>query len=276
MENIQFLKTLTPDKLRPLIRELTAQRFTLKDTEIRNRTINYWSQEGLLLGDSRKGAWRRLSYLDILWLRIVSHLRGFEISLELIRKVKEAICNDDIPLWSLYSDHEVPEDEARISSLASLVVQAIGFRRQPVIILTRQGEVKTLYPDSADVTGAFFSRLDLLSKTFLCVSLNEVMLDSFRKIGMAILTSNLEVFTPAEAEVITRLRGSELKSVRVTLDQGREIDLLDVTAPAELSPVDRFLEIVWCQGYERITSSTRDGRVTYFDYPDGCFYRYDR
>jgi len=273
-ENLFSRTNLAPDQLKSLIRELTAPRFTLKDTEIKNRNITHWSQEGLLIGDTRKGAWRRLSYVEVLWMRIIAHLRGFEIPLDMIRTVKKEICNDSILVWALYAhpDGRGPDlpaaDTGRVSVLASLVIHAILYRRKPVIVVTRKDEVKSLYLDGTDSTEHFFARYDLLSTSFICVSLAEVMRDSFRKIDAGILSSDLQVLTPAEAEVITCLRTVDLKSVIVSQGTNPEVDLFQTAEAEGLDPVFLLLDLIWRKGYERITWAMKDGRVTYFDYPD--------
>jgi len=259
------------DKIDPLLTELLKPRFTVKATEIKNRNLNHWGNQGLMIGEFEVGKWRRLNYIEILWLRIVAHLRGFEISLEMIREVRNAICTDNIPLWAVYEGSGFKEDGVRekyatpISSLTSMIIHTILFRWQYVIIVTKEGEVKTLNVDAIDRSNDFFYRNDLVSKTFLCVSMTEVLLDSFRKIALETLTQ-LSILTPAEAELVGLLRRDQLKSVTIRLDSGREMDLFVLAMDTDT--VSTLLNLIWQQGYQRITWKSKDGRVTYFEWPD--------
>ncbi len=261
---------LTPEMVDALLMELHKPRFTIKDTEVKHRNITHWGHEGLLVGEFQEGKWRRLNYLEILWLRIMAHMRSYEIPLKLIRKVREAICMDNIPLWALYEDLGIIGPGMRekysipISSLTSIVLQTILFRSQFVLILDREGGVKSLNLDKADQTIGFFSRYDLSAKTFLCVSITEVMLDSFRKIGPAVL-SQLSVLTTPEAEVIGLLRVDKFARVTINLNEVMVSDLDDLSAGRDRIAV--LLELIWRQGYRRITWASSDGRVTYFDCP---------
>jgi hypothetical protein len=203
-----------------------------------------------MIGEFQEGKWRRLSYIEILWLRIVAHLRSFEIPLEMIRQVREAICIENFA--------------TKISSLTSMVMHTILTRSKFVIILTHDGTVKSVDLDKADQSMGFFFRHDLLSKTFLCVSLTEVMLDSFRKID-AVVLSELSVLTAPEAEVISLLHADKLKLVTIALGEGREPGLFELAGDNDKVTV--LLDLIWRNGYERITWASTDGRVTYFDRP---------
>ncbi len=253
-----------------LLTELLKPRFTIRDTEVKHRNITHWGHEGLMIGEFQEGKWRRLNYLEILWLRIVAHLRSFEISLEMIREVKKVICIDGNPLWSFYEDQGASEPGLRekypdrIISLTSMVMHTILTRSQFVIILTHDGTVKSLDLDKADQAIGFFFRRGLQSKTFLCVSLTEVMLDSFRKIDFEVL-SQLPVLTSPEAEVIRLLRDDKLKSVAMAFSDGNETDLFELAGDND--KVNFLLDLIWRNGYERITWASKDGRVTYFDRP---------
>jgi len=173
-------------------------------------------------------------------------------------------------LWSVYEDLEsqAPElrarDAARISSLTSMVLHTLLNRSTFVIMLTHEGVVKTINLDQADQSRDFFIRHDLWSKTFLCVSLTEVMLDSFRKVDVEVL-SQMGVLTAPEAEVIRLLHQDQLKSVVIGLEAGRECDLFELAG--ENDRVKVLLDLLWKSGYHRITWASKDGRITYFDCP---------
>ncbi len=254
-----------------LLEELEQPRFTIRDTEVQHRNITHWGHQGLLMGEFEEGKWRRLNYLEILWLRIVAHYRSFDIPLEKIRSVREAIGSDTIPTWSMGNDGVDieaaldPASQKRVSILASMVVETILHRTHFGIFLTLDGSVKSLNLDTADQTSGFWMRQDLLSKTFLCVSLSEVMQDSFRKVNREILEA-LSVLTLPESEVVNLLLKDQISTISVGLADGRLLDLFELSNAKDHVPA--FLDVIWRMGYQRITWSSRDGRVTYFDYPE--------
>ncbi|MFA5815059.1 MAG: hypothetical protein WC865_05515 [Bacteroidales bacterium] len=254
-----------------VFRELQQPIFTIRESLVPHRNVTHWDHQGLLIGETLEGRWRRLNFVEIFWLRIVAHLRSFEIPLAMIKKVKESICTESIYLWSVYKGIGSTEEgllekyPTRISSLTSLLIHTILFRWQYIIIVPKEGEVKTLNINTIDPSSNFFYRNDLVTKTFLCVSMTEVLLDSFRKIALETLTQ-LSILTPAEAELVGLLRRDQLKSVTIRLDSGRELDLFVLAMDTDT--VSTLLNLIWQQGYQRITWESKDGRVTYFEWPD--------
>jgi hypothetical protein len=262
------MNTAQSNSIQTLIDALQKPRFTIRDSEVERRNIAHWGLNDLLIGEYEPGKWRRLNYVEILWLRIVAHMRSFDVPLEKIKMVKDAIGMESIPLWSFYQELGITEEDmvqkypTRISSLTSMVMIAILFRSRFVIIVTREGEVKSFDIDVSDQAMAFFYRKDLRSKTFLCISITEVLFDSFRMITPDILCE-LMVVTPNEAEVVNLLRVHKLSSVKVLFEDGREPDLFEIADEADR--IQQLFEMIWPQDYHRITWASTDGRVTYFD-----------
>jgi len=76
---------------------LGARIFTVKDTGLSYRTLNHWTEVGLL-DDDRKddNAWRRLSIGDVFWIKILMALRAYGLSIEQLHAVREHIwCSDE-------------------------------------------------------------------------------------------------------------------------------------------------------------------------------------
>jgi len=264
-------EAISSEILETLLPALHKPRFTIRDSDVGRRNIAHWGDNELLIGEFEPGKWRRFTYLEVIWLRMVAHMRSFDVPLEKIKKVKDAICAETIPLEVFCQELGISmedmgqKQETRISSLTSMFIQTILFRYRFVVIVTRGGEVKSLNLDTSDQSIGFLKRHDLSSKTFLSLSLTEVMLDSFSKIDVDTL-SQLFVLTTAEAEVISLLRDNKLMSVHIALDDGRETDLFDLAGEKDV--VTELLNLIWRQGYHRITWESKDGRVTYFDWPD--------
>ncbi len=75
---------------------LSEEQFTIKDTGIKYRVINHWSQQGLLRDsrDDKGTGWRKFSFIDVTWLKILSELRAFGLSLDKIKVAFKTISND--------------------------------------------------------------------------------------------------------------------------------------------------------------------------------------
>lgn len=62
--------------------------FTRGDVGIELRKIYHWEQEGLLKSKNENREWRKYSFVEYVWLKIIEQLRSVNIGLETIHKIK--------------------------------------------------------------------------------------------------------------------------------------------------------------------------------------------
>lgn len=71
---------------------LAVPRFRVSDTEENYRTINYWDEQGLLIGRREKvDSWRKFSILDLVWIRILKRLKKYGIEGDKILQLKKSL-----------------------------------------------------------------------------------------------------------------------------------------------------------------------------------------
>jgi hypothetical protein len=72
---------------------LNNKKNTVKDSGATYRQINHWAKTGLIEDKSRKSAegWRRLSFLDLVWIQVIVELRRYGVPLELLKIARSAI-----------------------------------------------------------------------------------------------------------------------------------------------------------------------------------------
>lgn len=68
-----------------------TKNYTLNDTNLSSRQMNYYEEKGLLLSKHEQYFTHRFSLRDIIWLRLVSRFREFTLSLETIKEIKEEL-----------------------------------------------------------------------------------------------------------------------------------------------------------------------------------------
>jgi DNA-binding transcriptional MerR regulator len=274
-----------------LERELLEPRFTAGDTEVKHRNITHWDKMGLLNHDPDNGKWRRYNYLDIIWLRIIAHLRSFNISLEVIQSLKDSLFLPSISSWDIYSsslgseviskialemEGNLPDpinDPKKIeemkndmySALFFMVSDAVLLRNHWSILVNKEGEAIPFKESQADQYEAFFKTSEFTRKTFMSVSLTEVIIESFRKIKVDILSDRMAILTSGEGKILQLLRQGELKSLKVTFDQDDEIDLIEETRVKKVEPEARLTELLFKDAYSTITAKTNNGKITYFE-----------
>lgn len=85
--------------------QLNKKSYPVSTTVTSYRTINSWSEAGLLLGENeRDNGWRKFSFLDLLWLEVIKELRAVGFGLEKIAVLKDCLFK------GLYTKHK--EDTA--------------------------------------------------------------------------------------------------------------------------------------------------------------------
>lgn len=77
-----------------LIEFINEPRYTVKDTSASYRIINHWMTLGLIedtRSEDMSAGWRKLSFKQVLWVRILSELRKFGLSLETLQTTFESL-----------------------------------------------------------------------------------------------------------------------------------------------------------------------------------------
>lgn len=58
-----------------LYEDLTREIFTVQDTGLSYQIVKFWGAQGLLLNEKEGGKWRKFSFLDYMWLKVLDELR---------------------------------------------------------------------------------------------------------------------------------------------------------------------------------------------------------
>ena len=71
---------------------LQEKRFTIKDSEASYRLMNHWTELGLV-EDSivNEEGWRRLSLVDLIWIKALMEMRRFGMPLNALKTVKDSV-----------------------------------------------------------------------------------------------------------------------------------------------------------------------------------------
>jgi len=87
------IETYCSDPLFKEVRKLVNERnFNVNETDITYRMIGHWDKQDLLPESLRENyGWRKFTFVEMFWLRIIKHLREFGLSLDKIAFVKECI-----------------------------------------------------------------------------------------------------------------------------------------------------------------------------------------
>jgi DNA-binding transcriptional MerR regulator len=245
-----------------LFKKLTEKQFNLKvfDKSISYRTVNYWDEKGYLLfeRDKDETEWRKLSFVDYIWLRMLDELRKMGIAVEPVVGVlfrEFGIREDEIEELSLdqyASLKQMPFDEIvkkvdkeMISErFCLLLVNIIAYRVKLAIRIFNDGEFAQLYsnPDFHGIVVKSFQKERQVKtendnyQSFISISIANLISEYVESKDLDNIVS-LSLLTDAEAELMNHVRNKELHEITISFAEGKptRLKLTEVDYNADIA-----------------------------------------
>lgn len=291
LENNPELKIKLFDKLRERV-------FLKTELDIVYSDLANWERSNLLDigGDSKKGNWKQLNYIEYIWIKIIQELSQFGFKYEEIETYKsnlflvpnlgeliQAAKIDKVhieeqlgadALNELDSITKAGYDDSKgfgYSYFEIMIVQAIGsgdkwsllfFKDRPGFYLPISTEAFRGY----DLTDKSEIPEELLSKTFLSISLSDIISkflvdgeNSFQKRTISILTKN-------EHGILKQIRKGykNIKSIKIKF-KNNQMDMLEVTSFKKVKLEGRLLDYIKKGDYQSISIDTVDGKIVNYE-----------
>lgn len=137
--------------------KLRNKQFPVGKTSISYRNVNHWEEMGLLFDDeNRKDGWRKFSIVELVWLHIIKELREYGMSLEAIKKVKEAITFPD-------KKHQF--------LLFEIYVSAFIYEKDAFLIVAKDGLSGFGIAEEIEMT----QQLHPFPKSYITISINSML-----------------------------------------------------------------------------------------------------
>ncbi len=279
--------------------DLLRERVFLKtELDIVYSDLVNWERSNLLSigGDSDKGDWKKLNYIEYTWVKIIQELRQFgfnyddiitykielfrQINLEQIiesssidsKNLEQQLDSDSLDKLKAISDTDLDDNiNIGISFFETIMANAIisgekwsflFFKEIPGFCFPISTEVFRGF----DLIGKSGIPMELLSKTFLSVSLSDIiskfLVDgetSFQERTISILTKN-------EHKLLKQIRKgyNDIKSVKIRF-KNNQMDMIEVTSLKKVKLESRLLEYIKKGDYQTITIDTVDGKIVNFE-----------
>lgn len=103
---------------------LNTKFFTANQTGAGYRVLSSWTKSGLMPDGVALEGWKRFTVVEAVWLEIIRELRSFGVSIEEIKKIKDAVIQ-----W----------DGSRYKQLECYLFQAISSSDDPYVIIWDNG-----------------------------------------------------------------------------------------------------------------------------------------
>lgn len=277
------------DKILELLERLLKKSFIGTDTGVPYRSINHWENSGLIDNDRGEArSWRRFSFVEFIWIRMVDEMRKAGLPMEAIKVVKghlfqpASLVDLDLHLRSIYragdkqhpdqqagkeameadmrqrfdGDHEAQQVEG--NWLQHLILSTILKRCPVILVVFTDGTPLAIHEEP----GFFISpeRLDRLSfETHLRIPITGI-LKEFLRGGLAIeRMGDLQILEPNEQTVLRIIQSGQYSSVTVNF-KDQKMKSLHMRQSQEVTR--RIVDVLAAGRYQDISIVQHEGQVT--------------
>jgi DNA-binding transcriptional MerR regulator len=247
-----------------LCEQVLERRWSVSDVGVPSRWISHWDRAHVLMDVEREGAgWRKFSFIDYVWLRIVCELRAFGLALPAVRRVKDILAAP-LPVEPQLALRKTRQ-RSSYNVLLLLIAEAV-VTKAPINLLVRpDGETLLFNESQADAYGP---ELELFrTAPHLCVPLTGMLGEMVRRNSIDFIVPRIPLLSRTEAETLALLREGRLQRLEATLASG---EVLTVIPPdsTDLAAAERTLvEHLMLHPYREIRYETDDGKQVVFHPP---------
>lgn len=253
------LRNQTP-KLLTTMRE---KKNTTITTQLDSRTLNYWTQCGLLDKSSvdTQPKWHKFSFVDVVFIHIARKLRVFGLGLEQVCRAKQSL----FELVKLTDTNDVVALDATFSKLEAAILFAFALKGHGNIFLVVQSDGTTACMTEVDI--ALNRDQGVIPDDYICVNVNAMLAktDILDKLKTEIMQEIVEPLQQTgEKQVLESLRQTGTTEVLVKKNgKTGKIVHVDMTQEvADMSNMPDFGNISIQRRHGKTVRTTRTTSVT--------------
>lgn len=257
--------------------------FDVKDTGVTYKTINHWDKQDLLVSRrTEESKWRKFSFVEFVWLKMLEQFRSIGISIPILQKVKADVFlpveTEDI--YRVFQKNkallnELPDGgqkdqlKDRLTSgfskgptsvpmLQFLICETI-FDRTPVsLIVFVDGDWFPWYENRPGIYSNE-DRQRIAYHTHVRVSITEIIKDFLVGEKSTYILPELHLLTSTETKLLEIIHSGEYESITIHFKDS-SIKSLDMV---KAQPVKRRLvDILSESDYQEIVIKSHQGMVT--------------
>ncbi len=247
-----------------LCEQVLERRWSVSDVGVPSRWISHWDRARVLMDVEREGTgWRKFSFIDYVWLRIVCELRAFGLALPAIRRVK-TILAAPLPVEPQLALRKTRE-RSSYNVLLLLIAEAV-VTKAPINLLIRADGETLLYNESQ--AGAYGPELELFrTAPHVCVPLTGMLGEMIRRNSIDFIVPRIPLLSRAEAETLALLREGRLQRLEAILESGGSMTVIPPESSDPAATERTLLERLMLHPYREIRYETDDGKQVTFHAP---------
>jgi len=265
--------------------KIQEPRFTIRATGISRRRMSFWGQD-LVPSQMEEGSWKRYTYLEIVWFRMIEIMRSFDLPLEIIKQLKKSFWVE-VSAWDLFQhpgvkevinqlaahDHLDPRyldfSEETITAMKKdkhswlyfMVLDNLFLRNHWMILVNQKGQFVPLKMDGLEQYTKMFDIPEFIASSFVSVSITEAIQRSADTREIQLFLGDLGLLSPSQIQILSLLRNQELQSLTVTMDSGAEMDLILESEGQENGARDLFLNLILTCSYRSFQARSYTGAL---------------
>jgi hypothetical protein len=266
-------------------------KFKRSELKLDPRVANHWSEKGLFPGNQVTGAWLQFNLSEAFWARIIIKLREFNVSLEVIKKIKESFFNEPQTIYSANdkeyiiqkmkesnvfndkilknaNDHEIWASIFKLKlNDFELMLQSILLQRKPFYIILDNHEKVILVEESSLLTETNEAYLneykEITQKSHIRISMNEILGDLVKCLGDLNCSEKIPILTEKEAEIIRLMRADNISKIEIKYKTNSEPEIIEITTLNLINEKTRLSDLIISRGYQNITVKTQNGKIVH-------------
>jgi len=278
---------------------LDEKPYRVVDTGIHPKILADWNRKDLLMFKPEPNKMHRFSLTEFVWVKFIEKMREYNFPLPIIKAFREDFFNGSFDthiaevnpsfLFDVMKDMDgIKENPEKFKeffekvdlktfidstlpkgvlsgNLLELFIMLSLFLKTPIsFFIDHNGKGIIFNPlmlsdgvyDEEDISG-------LLSKSFVSISLSEILSEVLVLSELDILNGQLMIISDEEANVLQALREDDLSSVVIRFDKDNQMDLMEVKKLQKPEREARLMDMMLKDGYQDITVKTQHGKVVY-------------
>lgn len=272
-----------------LLRNTSFKRSELK---LDPRVANHWAEKGLFVREYKHGEWLTFNLTEAYWIKTIMKLRDFNVSLDVIKKIKESFFDDQLNIvltdedkakaietfksLGMYSkevEEQITDGSLWKKMLANAkeindferIIMEILFGRKPYSILLSQNGNAVLLDESNILLEKDKDYLkeykEISSKSHIKISLNEILGELVTCLGELTCSEVIPILTKPEAELLNLMRNDKISKVEIRFNKNSEPILIAITTENKVSEQARLQDMIISKGYQDIKITTQNGKI---------------
>lgn len=234
---------------------LLTEKFSVKDTDITYRLVNTWSKAGIMVDRRKAGdGWRRLTFIDLVWLHVLVELRKFGLSIQqlaLAYKTAFYVNGDTQKPWSVFT---VGVAQCFQKTNISIVIFNDGF-----LTLAFDDELTLHEHLSAHISST--AQANSKIEPYIKLNLNQLVRKVHPKLSHAEYKNLSVSLSSEEIEVVSAIQEDDLDNITIRLNNGKIQRIeKEKSHPNYRSSVEDLIKDI---SYGEATIKVKEGRIAY-------------